>query len=78
MRRGDLANKDHVVFDDDDGVFAGEREKKLAGLVVSVSVMPAAGSSTRSSLRVLGEQHSDLSHCFWPWAECRLSRQPFP
>jgi hypothetical protein len=57
---GDLADEDHVVFDDDDAVFAGEAEEEFAGAGGFLVGHAGGGFVDEEELRVLGEEHADL------------------
>ncbi len=61
---GDLPNKFHVVLDDDDRMFLRQRLQQWPVCSVSLSVIPATGSSTSSSKGSCKITMPISSHCF--------------
>ena len=61
---GDLADEGHVVFDDDDAVFAFEAQQQFAGFVGLLVGHAGGGFIHQEQFGVLREQHADFQPLF--------------
>ena len=71
----EFAHEGHVVLDHDHGLVAIDLLEQLGGLLVSASVMPATGSSTRSNFGSCASSMPISSHCFCPCDRLPATRE---